>query len=76
MSRFHNRVVSRKKWTNHNRLFSSHSVAGFRKANMRAFVYSSCHVYCNKMRAYALYGIQPVISPFLTFATYDFVEPV
>jgi len=26
---------------------------------LRAFVYSSCHVYCNKMRAYALYGIQP-----------------
>jgi len=26
---------------------------------MCAFVFSSCHVYCNKMRAYALYGIQP-----------------
>jgi len=26
----------------------------------RAFVYNSCHVFCNKMHAYALYGIQPI----------------
>jgi len=25
---------------------------------MLAFVYSSCHVYCNKMRVSAFYGIQ------------------
>jgi len=31
---------------------------GFREAHMRAFVYSSCDVYYNKMRAHALYGIQ------------------
>jgi len=30
----------------------------FREAHMRIFVYNSCHVYCNKMRAYALYRIQ------------------
>jgi len=27
---------------------------------LAGFVYSSCHVYCNKMRAFALYGIQPL----------------
>jgi len=32
---------------------------GFHKAHIRAFVYSSCDVYCNKMRTFALYGIQP-----------------
>jgi len=35
-------------------------MAGLRKAHMRAFVYNSCHVYYNKMRAYALYRIQPI----------------
>jgi len=35
-------------------------MAGFRKAHMRAFIYSSCHVYYNKMRAYVLYGTQPI----------------
>jgi len=29
-------------------------------AHMRAFIYSSCYVYCNKMRAYILYEIQPM----------------
>jgi len=28
---------------------------------MREFMYSSCHVYCDKMHAYALYEIQPFI---------------
>jgi len=42
------------------------SLAGFRKAHMRAFVYSSCHVYCNKMRTYALYGIQLLLRDFPT----------
>jgi len=37
-----------------------YTMAGFRKAHMRAFVYNSCHVYCNKIRAYALYRIQPI----------------
>jgi len=27
------------------------AMAGFRKAHMRAFVYSSCHLYSNKMCA-------------------------
>jgi len=33
--------------------------AKFRKAHIRTLVCSSCHVCYNKMRAYALYGIQP-----------------
>jgi len=32
-------------------------LAGFRKAHMCAFVYSSCHIYYNKMHAYALYRV-------------------
>jgi len=33
-------------------------------AHMRTFVYSLCHVYCNKMCAYALYGIQSICNSF------------
>jgi len=33
----------------------------FRKAHLSAFVYSLFHVYCNKMRAYALFLRNPVI---------------
>jgi len=36
-----------------------YTMAGFCKAYMRVFVYS-CHVYYNKIRAYALYKIYPV----------------
>jgi len=37
------------------------TVAGFRKAHMRAFCYSIRDMNYRQMRAYALYGIQPVL---------------
>jgi len=50
-------------------------MAGFRKEHMRTFVYSSCHVYCSKMRAYALYGIQPLsVAIFSNFAISNFTR--
>jgi len=42
------------------RLLTNEIMTGFHKAHMRAFVYSLYHVYCNKMHAYAFYGIQPI----------------